>query len=78
LRPASLPLSSVGAISVANCCVLFTWSRYWFTWSRMLLLSLLSALTCALRVSATGPLSAAVPTTRPMARARNTAVSDTT
>src|SRR6185312_1086042 len=37
-----------------------------------------SALIWFLRLSATGPLSAAVPTTRPMARARKTAVSDTT
>jgi hypothetical protein len=47
-------------------------------WSRYCWLDLRSALMFSLSASAAGPLSAAVPTTRPMASARNTAVSDTT
>src|SRR5918997_2837274 len=77
-RPASLPLSRAGDTSVAKSCARLSSSRYWFCWSRRLLLSVLSASTRSLRLSATGPLSAAVPTTRPIARARKTAVSDTT
>src|SRR4051812_46108709 len=77
-RPVSLPSSSAGATSEAKSCARFSSSRNWFCWSRRLLLSRLTAVTWSRRLSATGPLSAAVPTTRPMARARKTAVRETT
>src|SRR5687767_3739312 len=77
-RLASLLSSITGAASLTNCSSRLAWSVRPVTCSRSCMLALRSASTCSPSASAAGPLSAAVPTTRPIASARNTAVSDTT
>lgn len=77
-RPVSLPGRTTCAISAAKSSSMS--SSFWrlLTDWRICELSLRSALTFSLSESATGPLRAAVPTTRPIANARKTAVRDTT
>src|SRR5262249_24997388 len=74
----NLSASMIGAASIANRSWVFASSLSWLTWSRYSWFCLLIPLTWSCSVSTAGPLSAAVPTTRPIASARKTAVSETT
>src|SRR5919202_147773 len=76
--PVSLLASTYGAVSVANCSCRLVSSLRWLTWSRYCWFCLRSAFTSACRLSESGPLSAAVPSTSPIASARKTAVNEAT
>src|SRR5256714_139880 len=78
LRPVSLLASRIGAASRVNCSCLPASASIWVIRSRYPWFCLASELTWLLSASESGLLSAAVPTTRPIASARQTAVSETT
>src|SRR5262249_23142253 len=78
LRPVSLPASRIGAASRVNCSCLPASVSSWVICWRYPWFCLASELTWLLSASESGLLSAAVPTTRPIASARKTAVSETT